>query len=272
MSETKVNGHRLYFELSGEGVPAVLVHGSWASHDIWQPVMPGLTARFRVLAYDRRGHSRSERPAGQDSVHDDVADLAALVEHLGLAPAWVVGNSYGAAITLRLAADRPDLLRGVVAHEPPLFAVVEDDPAIAPMLGELNQGIERVADAIAAGEHAKAAEDFVEEVALGPGSWQQFPPEVREQIIFNAPTYLDEIRDPDGLSIDLDRLRAFDKPMLLTKGDQSPPHFGPVVTKIKSACRDAHVHTFRGAGHLPHMTHPDAYVEKVAAFIESTSS
>jgi pimeloyl-ACP methyl ester carboxylesterase len=269
MTEAKVNGHRLFFELSGRGVPVVLVHGSWASHAIWEPVVPALAARFRVLAYDRRGHSRSERPAGQDSVHDDVDDLAALIEHLGMAPAWVVGNSYGAAITLRLAADRPELLRGVIAHEPPLFDVLKDDPAIAPMLGELNQGIERVASTISAGDHAKAAKDFVEEVALGPGSWQQFPPEVREQIIFNAPTFLDETRDPDGLSIDLDRLRAFDKPMLLTTGDQSPPYFGPVVTKLQAACPGANVQNFRGAGHLPHMTHPDAFVEKVAAFIES---
>jgi pimeloyl-ACP methyl ester carboxylesterase len=268
MSETKVNRHRLYFELSGEGVPVVLVHGSWASHDIWQPVMPGLTARFRVLAYDRRGHSRSERPAGQDSVHDDVADLAALVEHLGLAPAWVVGNSYGAAITLRLAADRPDLLRGVVAHEPPLVGLVEDDPAIAPMLRELKQGIAKAVETISAGDHARAAEEFVEEV-VGPGSWQQLPPETREQIIFNAPAFSDDARDPNMYAIDLDRLAGFDKPMLLSKGDQSPPHFAPIVSRIEEACPSAQVHTFPGAGHIPHVTHPHAFVETVAGFIRS---
>ena len=57
-----------------------------------------------------------------------MADLAALIEHFGLAPAWVIGNSFGGSITLRLAGERSDLLRGVMVHEPPLFSLVADDP------------------------------------------------------------------------------------------------------------------------------------------------
>ena len=101
-------------------MPLVLVHGSWDSHHDWDLVVPRLADSFRVLTYDRRGHSESERPTGQESVREDVADLAALIEHLGLAPAWVVGNSFGASIILRLAGERPELFRGLIGHEPPL--------------------------------------------------------------------------------------------------------------------------------------------------------
>ncbi len=69
--------------------------------------MPAFAERFRVLAYDRRGHSRSERPPGQDSIADDVADLAALLDQLDLAPAHLAGFSFGAAIALRLAMTSP---------------------------------------------------------------------------------------------------------------------------------------------------------------------
>jgi pimeloyl-ACP methyl ester carboxylesterase len=90
MPTAKVNGIQLFYELSGTGeIPLILVHGSWASHHIWDLVVPRLAESFRVLAYDRRGHSESQRPTGQGSVREDVADLAALIEHLGLAPAWV---------------------------------------------------------------------------------------------------------------------------------------------------------------------------------------
>ena len=75
----------------------------------------------RVLTYDRRGHSQSERPTGQGSVREDVADLAALLEHVELAPAWVLANSFGASISLRLASEHPGLFRGLIAHEPPLL-------------------------------------------------------------------------------------------------------------------------------------------------------
>jgi pimeloyl-ACP methyl ester carboxylesterase len=62
MAEVDVNGLRLYYELHGKGDPLVLVDGAWADATNWRFVVPGLAASFRVLVYDRRGHSRSERP------------------------------------------------------------------------------------------------------------------------------------------------------------------------------------------------------------------
>src|SRR5687767_7977384 len=97
----KINGVGLRYEVFGSGdVPVVLVHGSWGSHHNWDRVAPVLSESFRVVTYDRRGHSESERPPGQGSVHEDVADLAALIEHLEPGPAYVAGNSWGAVITL----------------------------------------------------------------------------------------------------------------------------------------------------------------------------
>ena len=263
----KVNGVRLFYELSGAGeVPLVLVHGSWDSHNDWDLVVPRLADSFQVLTYDRRGHSKSERPTGQGSVHEDVADLAALIEHLGLVPAWVVGNSFGASITLRLASERPELFRGLIGHEPPLFSLLAGDPALAPMLEAVNQRIGAVVERIASGDHAGAAEQFVETVALGPGTWTQMPREFQQTFIENAPTFLDEASDPEQLGFDLEWIRGFSKPALLTLGDKSPPTFAPVVAKLAEALPRVEVVTFPGAGHIPHATHPDAYVEAISAF------
>ena len=81
MATATVNGVELFYEMSGSGdIPIVVVHGSWSSHHNWDRVVPGLAKSFRVLAYDRRGHSQSQRLTGQGSVREDVADLAALIE------------------------------------------------------------------------------------------------------------------------------------------------------------------------------------------------
>src|SRR5262249_50699690 len=138
----------------------VLVHGSWDSHDDWDRVVPRLADSYRVLTYDRRGHSTSERPTGRGSVREAVADLAALLEHLGLVLAWVVGHSVGASITLRLAGERPARFRGRIAHEPPLCSLLAADPALAPRLEEVDQRIGAVVERIASGDHAGAAEQF----------------------------------------------------------------------------------------------------------------
>jgi pimeloyl-ACP methyl ester carboxylesterase len=71
-----VNGVRIaYADTGGPGVPLMLVHGSWGSHHNWDPVVEGLAGHFRVVAYDRRGHSESDRPPGQGHFSEDVADL-----------------------------------------------------------------------------------------------------------------------------------------------------------------------------------------------------
>ena len=85
--QPSVNGTRLFYELSGSGGdPLVLVHGSWIDHKDWQLVVPSLTKSFRVLTYDCRGHSLSERPLGPGSRREDEEYLAALIEAPDLAP------------------------------------------------------------------------------------------------------------------------------------------------------------------------------------------
>lgn len=266
MATANVNGVRLFYELNGIGEVLVLVHGSWASHHSWDLVVPRLAASFQVLTYDRRGHSDSERPEGQGSIREDVNDLAALLEHLALEPAWVAGNSFGASITLRLAGERPELFRGLLCHEPPLLSMLAQDSAFAPLLSGVGQRISAVVEQIAGGDREGAAEQFVETVALGPGTWAKLPREFQQTFIENAPTFLDEVNDSESLEFDLASLKGFSQPALLTLGDQSPPIFAPVVTKLAEALPRVEVVTFPGAGHIPHATHPDAYVEAILAF------
>ncbi|HJR37180.1 MAG TPA: alpha/beta hydrolase [Nocardioidaceae bacterium] len=267
----KVNGVLIaYAETAGTGIPLVLVHGSWGSHHNWDPVVPGLAEHFRVVSYDRRGHSESERPPGQGHFSEDVADLAALIEQLGHAPAWVIGNSSGAVITLQLAASRPDLLRGIVVHEPPLFGILDEGSAEALALAEVETGpLAEVGRRIAAGDHAGAAEQFVEQVALGPGSWSVLPDAMRATMTGNALTYLDELNDPECSSVDETRLTAYDGPVLITSGEQSPSIFQPVERRIASLLPQAKRTTYAGAGHIPHVTHPEEYIAGVVGFIES---
>jgi pimeloyl-ACP methyl ester carboxylesterase len=199
-------------------------------------------------------------------VREDVADLAALIKHLELVPAWVVGNSFGASIALRLASEQPDLFRGLIAHEPPLFSLLAGDPSLSPLLVDAQRKIRAVVERIASGDHAGASEQFVETVALGPDTWATVPSDIQQAMIENAPTFLDEANDPDQIAFELDRISGLSKPILLTRGDQSPPTFAPVVTRLSGALPHADVVTLPGAGHVPHETHPDAYVETIIEF------
>jgi len=266
MSTARVNGVELYYELNGSGPPLALVHGSWGDHHNWDLVAPALAESFQVLTYDRRGHSASERPSEQGSVLEDADDLAGLIEELDLAPAHVAGNSFGAVIALRAAARNPEVFRTMIVHEPPLFPVLagtEFEPALA----EVQRRIAGVVELLEAGEDEGAARLFADTIAFGPDAWdEQLTQEMRDVFVSNAPTFLDETRDPESLQIDLESLAGFDKPALLTDGTESAPFFGPVVDMVADALPRSKRVTIDGADHLPHVSVPRAYVELIDGF------
>lgn len=266
-----INGIELYWELSGQaGDPLVLVHGSWGDHHGWDQIVPALARSLRVLTYDRRGHSRSERPTAQGSVQQDVVDLGALIEHLDLAPAHILGNSFGGSIVLRLAGERPDLFRSLIVHEPPLVGLLED-PAARKVLQTFQERTQVVIELLEKGQMESGARQFMETIALGPGAWEQLPDEDRQICIFNAATFLDEQRDPEWLAIDLQRLANFSPSALLTRGDQSEPFFPLVIEKVARALPQAQRRTLPGAGHVPQLSHPEKYIEAVASFISNAA-
>jgi pimeloyl-ACP methyl ester carboxylesterase len=271
MPTSAINGVQLYWELSGSGEPAVLVHGSWGDHHNWRFVVPALSNTLRVATYDRRGHSQSERPPGPGSIQEDVADLAGLIEDLFGGPAHVVGNSLGAAIVLRLAASRPELIRSLVVHEPPLLGLLEGSSEAQPVLTAMQNRIAAVVALLQAGDMAGGAQCFVETVAFGPGAWAQLPQATQEIFIFNAPTWLDEIQEPGSTTIALDSLSAFSGPSLLSLGGQSPPFFAMVAERLAPALPCVARHTFAQAGHVPHMSHPEEYIRVVGDFIRGTA-
>jgi len=96
----------------GDGQSVFLLHGLAGHAEEWAQTASWLTARYRVEALDARGHGHSERAPADVSLDAQVADAAFVIEHLGLRPVVLVGQSLGGVTALALAAERPDLVRG----------------------------------------------------------------------------------------------------------------------------------------------------------------
>jgi pimeloyl-ACP methyl ester carboxylesterase len=268
-----INGVRLYYELHGSGEPLVLVHGSWGDARSWRFVVPGLAESFRVVVYDRRGHSRSQRPDTPGSVDEDGDDLAALLEALDLAPAHVITNSYGGNIALRLATRRPEVFRSLSCHEPPLWSLLEDDPGLRGILQQAARSLQAVGQRIAQGDHEGAARQFVEEVAFGPGAWErELPPELRTIFVDNAPTFLDELQDPNQLRVDEDALSQLELPVRLTQGSESPPTFPAVIDRLVELIPRVSREIINGAAHVPQLTMPERYVQVTTRALQQAAA
>jgi pimeloyl-ACP methyl ester carboxylesterase len=250
----RIGGIELHVEPPiGEGDPLVLVHGGWVDHTTFDAVVEPLARSFRVIRYDRRGHSRSQY-GGPASRRRDEDDLAELLESIGLGPAHLVGTSYGATISLALAIRRPDLVRGVLAHEPPLLGLVPD-----PDVEALFAGIQ---DQLAAGDVAGGTRRFFEEAVLGPGSWERIPEPLRRAAMGNAQTFIDLREDPDWATLDIAGLARVPRPILMTVGETSPDWLRQAARALAEAA-GIPTREIGGAGHSPHLTHPDALVAVV---------
>ncbi|WP_427887823.1 alpha/beta fold hydrolase [Kribbella sp. GL6] len=127
-----VPGATLTYDVRGDlaNRPVLLIIGS----PMGASGFPTLASHFEdrtVVTYDPRGVERSVRSGEltELSPEDHAADLAALIEHLDVGPVDLFASSGGAVNALALTARRPDLIRRVVPHEPPLAGILPDHEA-----------------------------------------------------------------------------------------------------------------------------------------------
>lgn len=104
----------VYYECSGAGEPALLIHGLGSSARDWELQVPALAAQYQVIAADLRGHGRSAKPRGRYSIPRFAADMAGVLRALEAGPAHIVGLSLGGMVALELALGRPELVRSLV--------------------------------------------------------------------------------------------------------------------------------------------------------------
>lgn len=105
-------GKMIAYEEAGTGTPIVLLHGYCGSLHYWDDVIPLLSAGYRVIAPDLRGHGSSSAGEGVYSMEQLAGDTAELLDHLNLQKVFLLGHSLGGYITLAFAELYPDRLHG----------------------------------------------------------------------------------------------------------------------------------------------------------------
>src|SRR6266851_3384375 len=111
-----VNGLKLYYEIHGTGEPLILLHGGVGATEMFNPILPLLSNTRRVIAVDLQAHGRTadiDRPLSMEAM---AGDIAALIKHLGIEKADVMGYSLGGGVALRTAIQHPDVVRKLVWH------------------------------------------------------------------------------------------------------------------------------------------------------------
>ncbi|MEN9935050.1 MAG: hypothetical protein RLZZ387_1629 [Chloroflexota bacterium] len=259
-ADVRANGVTLrYYRSGGEGPQLVLAHGMTDAAGCWSPVAEELARDYDVVAYDARGHGRSEKTSGGYVVPVYAADLAALVVALGLSRPLLLGHSMGAATAAWAAAEHPGLFRAALLEDPPWRAA--DAPRSDP------EWTSRWHQDILAMQRMPRDELLRKGRAEHP-TW----PEDQDAPWADAKTQVnpDIFETADGILIDwqavVPRIAC---PLLLITGD---PELGGIVTpdvsrEVQSLLPGAQVAHIAGAGHSVRRDRRDSYLAAVHAFL-----
>jgi len=257
------DGVRLHYAEQGDpgGMPVVMLHGITDSWRSFESVMAHLPASLRVFAVSQRGHGESGRP-GRYRTRDFAADAAAFIEALGLGPALVVGHSMGSANAMRLAIDRPDLLRGLVTAG--AFAGFRDK---AELVEFHRSTIEPLRDPI---DPAFAAE-WQQSTLAQPVPPAFFDMVVRECLRAPAVVWRDAFAAlfEDDFAAEIGRIAV---PTLVVWGDRDAMCPPGDQERILRAIAGSRLLTYAGAGHALHWEEPARFADDLAEFATALTS
>ncbi|HSI30667.1 MAG TPA: alpha/beta hydrolase [Miltoncostaeaceae bacterium] len=252
-----VNGVRLHYEERGHGAPILCVHGAGSSALAWAGAVDRLAQLGRVIAYDRRGCGRSERPEPYDrtTVGEHAEDAAGLLDALAPAPAVIVGRSFGGWVATELALRRPDRVLALALLEPDAPGLSAAADAWVSAFADRMRGVAADAGVDAVGEA------LIAEVA-GEDAWRSLPDGVRAVFTGNGPALLAELRAYEDGGAGRAALAAVAQPVLLVTAADSPPEFHEPVEALAGALPNARTVLVEG-GHIIDPGSPE-----VVAFIE----
>ena len=258
----------LHLEIEGDGPAVVLLHGFGGSARNWRPQLRALRAKpsessgFRVAAFDVRGHARSEAPedAAAYAPAHFVADVARVLDHLGVERAVVGGLSMGAGIAARFAVAHPERVRGLVLAALPPGAdegTRQRGWALAFADAIERDGLEVAGARFAWGSESGLDANAAKLVRMG---FLEHPPHAI------AHTLRELLAVQPGWSALADSLRPLDLATLVVAGGRDPVSLGP-CEKLAAALPRAELLVVPEAGHVVNLEARDAVSAALRDFL-----
>ncbi|KAF5423288.1 MAG: Pimeloyl-ACP methyl ester carboxylesterase [Candidatus Methanocomedens sp.] len=110
----KVNDIELFYEVHGEGEPIIFSHGWMCDCSVWNSQIEFFSKKYKVIAYDQRGHGKSDKPKADYSIETLSNDLYSLIQELNLEKVILVGHSMGGMTAITFALNHPDKVSKLV--------------------------------------------------------------------------------------------------------------------------------------------------------------
>jgi pimeloyl-ACP methyl ester carboxylesterase len=260
-----LEGSKLYYEAAGAGEPLVLAHAGFVDSRMWDGQWEAFADHYRVIRYDMRGYGKSDRLTGPVNRR---AELLALLRHLGVERAHLLGCSMGGATLIDFALEHPEMVISLI----PVSAV----PGGFPMQGEPPPNLLKMMEAVQQGDLERTSElqlrIWVDGMFRGP---EQVDPTVRERAavmnriaVQNQTWAVADSQDITPLTPPaIERLRDLGMPTLAIVGALDHPEILRAADVMTAEMPDARKAALSETAHVPNMEKPAAFNRLVLDFL-----
>src|SRR5215510_5941111 len=265
MGFVQAQGSNFYYEEQGDGPPILLIPPAGSTASTWGTLPGDLAGAGRVIAYDRRGYTRSGGEVVR-SAAEHTRDAAAVLDAVAAGPAVVVGTSAGATIALDLAVRRPDLARAVVVHEAAWRALRHPDASGLGTLARMQWLAWR-------GRYGEAAETLLRWVYSyrdGGSTWDAFPEQWRQTARENGRSVVADLKSSMGGYPRARDLATITAPVVCTYGSRSRSYMRPLPRSLAHAIPTASVREIGGTAHAVPFDAPGTFAQVIAEAMRSS--
>jgi non-heme chloroperoxidase len=234
----EIGGRQLHYVDQGEAKqqPIIFIHGGLDDYRCWQFQVDSFSSKYRAISYSRRFAYPNKwigNVLTDNTIEENAKDLAELIRKLDLAPAHLVGASYGAFITLYCASRNPELAKTMVLNEPPIFqflarSSIKED---AELLQRFITRVQRPSqDAFMRGDFEEGVQVFMNAIMNMENFFEKIPEEVKEYLMDNAKSLESELESATSTSFTTKDVKQITTiPTLQVKGELSPKLFLRIV-------------------------------------------
>jgi 3-oxoadipate enol-lactonase len=261
----EVDGGRLYYETSGSGPAIVLIHAGFLDLRMWDPQIPVFSKTNRVIRYDVRGFGKSDIAR---NTYSDYKDLRALMYHLRVKTASLVGVSNGGRIAADFAVEYPSMLDRLVLVSPGMSGYKSSGPEEDKMWEEFDKQMKSQEVAVREGRAIDAVE-------MDVNAWASAQTPVNRERIrqIALDNFHVQIENPWKLQVPpeprtFERLSKIRTPTLVIIGDRDVPPQILLTDNIHSHIPGSKRVLIPGGDHLANMSKPHEFNIAVLQFLK----
>jgi pimeloyl-ACP methyl ester carboxylesterase len=260
-----INGTSIYYEMKGEGIPIILMHGFACDIRNWDNQFEVLSKNYKVIRYDLRGFGKSSLP---DTLtpYSHVKDLIALLDFLQLDSVIIVGHSMGGLAAFEFTYSIPGRVYALVFAEGAAslkgFNTQPGSREVGQMFGEVfnigrTEGVEKGKDALMQTGVFKSTID-------NPNSERIF-----KQMVMDYSGWHWKNRNPmqSYKQIEFEDISNLQVPVLLINGELSQDHYHQTMQKMHKYLPNSKLIVLKNSGHMLNLENPDQFNHEVLTFL-----